>query len=83
MNVGAEQLSCQEVVELVTSYLEGAMDELDRARFEAHIAKCEGCGRYVDQIRATIRLTGTVEPDDLSPEAQRKLLDAFRDWKPM
>ena len=81
MTIGAEHLSCQELVELVTAYLEGALPELDRARFEEHIGTCDGCGRYVDQMRATIRVTGTLRASDISPEAERKLLDAFRDWK--
>ena len=81
MSVSAEQLSCQELVELVTSYLEGALPELERERFEHHLSKCDGCGTYVEQMRATIRLTGTLRPGDLSPEAEHKLLAAFRDWR--
>jgi anti-sigma factor RsiW len=78
---GAEQLSCQELVELVTDYLEGALSAADRARFEEHIGKCIGCKQYLEQMRATIALTGQISPADLSAEAERKLLDAFRDWK--
>ena len=81
MSVSAEQLSCQELVELVTSYLDGALDPVERERFERHISTCDGCGRYLEQMRATIRLTGTLAPADLGPEAERKLLAAFRDWR--
>ena len=49
-------------------------------RFERHIAACDGCTLYVDQLRATIRATGTITVDDLSPEAERALLETFRDW---
>jgi anti-sigma factor RsiW len=80
VTIDAEQLSCQELVELVTAYFENALPEPDRARFEEHLGRCEGCGRYVEQMRATIRVAGELHPHDLSPDAEAKLLDAFRDW---
>jgi anti-sigma factor RsiW len=80
MTVYAEQLSCQELVELVTDYLEGALSEEDAARFEDHISRCTGCHAYLEQIRETIALSGGLSADALSPEAERALLDAFRDW---
>ena len=77
---GGAPLACQELVELVTAYLEGALDEADTARFEAHIAACDACTAYLEQIRQTITLVGTLEPDHLPPEAARELSEAFRDW---
>ena len=77
-----EELSCQELVELVTDYLEDALPEDLRARFEQHIAHCTGCQTYLEQMRATIRATGGLTPESLSPEAERALLDAFRGWRP-
>jgi anti-sigma factor RsiW len=77
----AEALSCQELVELVTSYLEGALDPVDQGRFEEHLATCETCQVYIEQIRQTIALTGRLTPDELAPEAERDLLLAFRSWK--
>jgi anti-sigma factor RsiW len=77
----AEQLSCQELVELVTDYFEGALPAEGRARFEAHIGGCDGCVAYVEQMRTTIELVGRLEPDDVTPEAQAALLGAFRNWK--
>jgi anti-sigma factor RsiW len=74
-------LTCQELVELVTDYLEGAMPAGDRVRFERHIAGCEGCGTFLDQIRTTIRLAGTLTQDSLQGSAREGLLRAFRDWK--
>ena len=76
-----EQLSCQELVELVTGYLDGALPAAERARFDAHIAGCDGCRAYLEQIRETIRLTGTLRPEQLDPAAEEALLEAFRDWK--
>jgi anti-sigma factor RsiW len=76
-----QQLSCQELVELVTSYFEDALPGEEHASFERHIAGCSGCHEYVEQMRATIRLTGFLTPADLSPDAERTLLAAFRDWK--
>ena len=75
-----QALSCQELVELVTDYLEGALEPADQQRFDAHIAGCNGCTRYLEQLRQTIRLTGTITTDDLTPEAERALLAAFSDW---
>lgn len=74
-------LTCRELVELVTDYLEGALTSPDVVRFDAHIALCGGCRAYVEQMRETIALTGTLPADALSPEAERELLAAFRDWK--
>ena len=79
--IDTEALSCQELVELVTEYLEGALSPGDWRRFDAHIAGCDGCTLYLEQIRETIRLTGTLTPDDLTPEAEKALLDAFRNWQ--
>jgi anti-sigma factor RsiW len=78
---GTAQLSCQELVELVTDYLEGVLPEAERARFDEHIGGCTGCRQYVEQMRATIELTGTLGPADLSTEAEQTLLEAFRSWK--
>ena len=75
------QLSCQELVELVTDYLEGALPEEERRRFEQHVGPCDGCREYVEQMRTTIELAGRLEPETLSPEAERALLAAFQDWK--
>jgi anti-sigma factor RsiW len=74
-------ISCQELVELVTDYLEGALTDEDRGRFEAHIAACHACTTYVEQMRRTIALTGKVTTESLSPAAERELLAAFRSWK--
>ena len=75
-----EALSCQEVVELVTDYLEGALDPEEHARVEHHLAGCTKCDAYLDQIRTTIRLVGRVDPASLSPEARRGLVEAFRSF---
>jgi anti-sigma factor RsiW len=76
-----EDLSCQELVELVTDYLEGALPPELHARFDQHIAHCTGCQTYLEQMRATIRATGSLTPESVSPEAERTLLDAFRGWR--
>ena len=81
MSVDVEQLSCQELVELVTDYLEGALSAEETARFEEHIGRCAGCAAYLEQIRQTIALAGRLTPESLPPEAERVLLDAFRGWR--
>ncbi len=75
-----EAVTCQELVELVTDYLEGALAPAELRRFEEHIALCDGCREYLEQLRRTIELTGTVTLDDLTPEAESELLYAFRTW---
>jgi anti-sigma factor RsiW len=76
----APPVVCRQAVEAVTAYLEGAMVARDRAAFEAHLAGCEHCTGYVEQIRLTIALTGSVEPEDLAPAAQDALVGVFRAW---
>ena len=77
----AEHLSCQEVVELVTDYLEHALAPQDATLFEQHINFCDGCQWYLDQMRTTIAAVGRIEEEDVPPEARDKLLAAFRDWR--
>ncbi len=80
MNTAEEQLSCQELVELVTDYVEGAMPEDERKQFEEHLDLCDGCRAYVEQMRETIRLVGKLTPELVPPDAERDLLQAFRGW---
>jgi anti-sigma factor RsiW len=74
------EISCQELVELVTEYLEDALPPEDRARFEAHIEPCDGCRTYLEQIRTTVALAGRLTPERLDPAAEAALLGAFREW---
>jgi anti-sigma factor RsiW len=76
-----EELSCQEFVELVTDYDEGALPEEDRRQFERHFAECTGCERYLAQMRTTVALTGELRWEELEPDAEQALRDAFRRWK--
>jgi anti-sigma factor RsiW len=75
------ELTCQELVELVTMYLEMTLSPAEKARFEAHLATCPGCVNYVDQMRRTVRLTGALREDNIPPGVESRLLDVFRDWK--
>ncbi len=74
------EMTCAEFVELVTDYLEGALDRETEGRFVLHATECDGCERYLDQIRATIGELGRLTPATLSPEARGALLTAFRGW---
>ena len=74
-------LTCQEMVELVTDYLEGRLDDASRERFEAHVAECEACTMYIEQMRQTIVALGRIPAETVSPEAEQELLAAFRDWR--
>lgn len=73
-------MTCAELVELVTDYLEGALDPETQRRFEEHTEACPGCETYLDQIRRTVREVGRLTPESLEPETRDRLLDAFRDW---
>lgn len=75
------EMPCQELVEVVTDYLEGRMSSVDRARFEAHIADCEYCEIYLEQMRLTIRTLGRIPEESLSDDARETLLSAFRSWR--
>jgi anti-sigma factor RsiW len=75
------ELTCREMVELVTDYLEDRLDPTERERFEAHLTLCEGCQAYVDQMRQTIAALGRLAEEDLSPAAREDLLTAFRTWR--
>jgi anti-sigma factor RsiW len=74
-------LVCQQVVELVTAYLEGALSRSDRRRLDKHLAGCPLCTEYLAQIRETIRLTGRVAPEDLTPQMRADLTDVYRSWR--
>jgi anti-sigma factor RsiW len=75
------ELVCQEVVELVTDYLEGALSPADHRRFETHLAGCPHCTEYLAQIRETITLVGRVTPEDLTPQMSTDLTDLYRRWR--
>jgi anti-sigma factor RsiW len=76
-----DPLICQEVVEMVTDYLEGALSRRERRRLEAHLADCPHCTEYLAQIQATIRLTGRLAVDDLTPEMRDDLGELYRRWR--
>lgn len=77
----ARELACNEVVELVTAYLDDALPAEDRERFEEHLVFCDGCDRYLEQMRATISATRNVSVGELPPELEERLLEAFRGWR--
>jgi anti-sigma factor RsiW len=81
MLLSRPQIVCQEVVELVSDYLEGALSRGQRRRFERHLAGCPQCSEYLAQMRETIRLTGRLVPDDLSPQMREEFGELFRRWR--
>lgn len=74
-------LSCQELTEILTDYLEGVMAPEDRARFNAHLALCEGCVNYVSQMRQTIRVARELRATEVEATVPDDVLAAFRAWK--
>jgi len=75
------ELTCKELVELVTEYLEGTLPAAERQRFDEHLAGCAACTRYVAQFKTVIELTGRLHPEDVTPDARAALLAEFRSWK--
>ena len=76
----SRELACRDIVELVTAYLEDALDARDRERFEEHLVFCAGCGAYLEQMRTTIAAIGRLEAA-LPPELEARLLEAFGGWR--
>jgi anti-sigma factor RsiW len=76
-----DEMACNELVEVVTEYLEGTLAEEDRHRLEAHLEECPYCVDYVEQFRETISATGALTLDSIAPERRAELLEAFRGWR--
>ena len=81
MKLFKRELPCIELVEVITDYLEGAMPARKRRLLEQHLTACDGCTAYLEQMRETISLTGRLEPEDVPPELEERLLAAFQEWK--
>jgi len=81
LSLRRKDIVCQQAVELVTDYLEGALSRRDRRRFEAHLQACRNCAAYLEQIRMTIVLAGAIEPEDLTPGAKADLTELYRRWR--
>lgn len=79
--MNSNDLTCKELVEIVTDYLEGKLSPEQQARFEHHLSGCRGCTNYVEQMRKMIRLTGKLSEQDVTADAERELLTIFRNWK--
>jgi anti-sigma factor RsiW len=75
------EMTCKELVELVTEYLEGTLPATDRQRFEDHLKSCPYCVSYLDQMRLTIRALGKLGEESVPEDAKQALLRTFRDWK--
>jgi anti-sigma factor RsiW len=77
----SRDLTCAEVVELVTGYLEGGLSPHDRERFDEHLGVCDLCATYLEQMRQTIESTGRLRAEHLDPALQNELVKAFRGWR--
>jgi len=72
---------CQQAVELVTDYLEGALSRSQRRRFERHLRDCPHCTEYLAQIHRAITLTGSIGPSDLTEQMQDEFIELYRRWQ--
>ena len=80
-NDAQQEMACQELVEVITDYLEGTLAASDRARFDAHLLSCAACREYVEQMRVVIRLSGGLTARTIEPATRESLLRAFRRWR--
>lgn len=78
---GSHEMTCRELVEALTDYLEGAMPSADRERLEAHLAGCEGCTNALTQFRETIRVSGHLTEDDVADPERASIRELFRQWR--
>jgi anti-sigma factor RsiW len=78
--VNESALTCREVIDLITDYLEDALTPDMRRRVEDHLAGCDGCSGYLEQMQTTIQLTGMLTEEQVPEEHKQRLLEAFRDW---
>lgn len=76
-----QSLVCRQAVELVTDYLEGALSQTQRRRFEAHLTRCPDCPEYLAQMRAVITLAGSITPDDMTPRMRDEFIRLYRRWR--
>jgi anti-sigma factor RsiW len=79
--MSSRPMDCNELVELVTDYLDGALDDETRTRFDLHLQACDGCENYLQQFRVTVSTLGNVRDDQLDPAFRDRLLAAFRHWR--
>lgn len=76
-----DEMSCKELVELVTEYFEETLSLAQRERFEAHLGTCSGCTNYLQQMRQTVRVLGKLTEEAIAPQAREELLQIFKSWK--
>lgn len=79
--VGNDEMTCRELVELVTAWLDGTLAPAEHARFAAHLDDCPYCQTYIEQMRQAVRLLGRLSEDTIDPVARDALLQRFRDWR--
>jgi len=79
--IHSNDLSCKELVELVTEYLENSLPLGEKAQFEAHLAVCPGCQTYLEQMRQTLHAVGHLTEESLDPTTRDALLALFRNWQ--
>jgi len=81
MHLMAGNLSCQELSDLITEYLEGSLTFSEKIRFQIHLGFCSGCRNYLNQMKYTIRTLGKLPPESMPTEVRDELLQRFRTWK--
>jgi anti-sigma factor RsiW len=79
--LASDEIVCRELVELVTPYLEQVLPADERAAIDRHLAACDGCRTYVEQMRQTIRAIGHVPREAITSRTREEVLAIFRAWR--
>ncbi len=76
----AGNFSCQEVANLMTDYLDGALSLSQRVRFHMHLGLCFACRNFLNQMKYTVATLQQLPPDPIPPPVKAELLRRFQDW---
>jgi anti-sigma factor RsiW len=76
-----DELTCKELTEWITNYLEGCLPQAEHARLELHLSNCEGCQTYLAQMRLTVQSLGSKPRVEIPPALESELLQVFRSWR--
>ena len=73
-------LTCMDITELITNYLEGRLSLMDRIRFRMHIMMCRHCREYLNQMKITIRTVGKLPDEPIPADVHDDLMKCFKNW---
>jgi anti-sigma factor RsiW len=75
-------MTCKQLVELVTDYLEGRLSDEQTRQIAEHLTACDGCTIYIEQMRVTLEALGRIPEETISTVAREELIATFREVRP-